>query len=148
MRWSGATIGLMATAPDQTTPLAVRAWFVVAFALLALTGLLLGRIVEFVDFSERAPFSLLGIFMMVELAVLLFGITVALQRKRVAYRFALGIAFLPVPVLAGLPPILLEMPPAAANGWYLLTVPIGLLLTVMLVAGLLRPGARAWFKED
>lgn len=135
-------------APTRATPLAVRAWFVVAFGLLALTGLLLGRIVEFVDFSERAPFSLLGIFMMVELAVLLFGITVALQRKRIAYRFALGIAFLPVPVLAGLPPILLEMPPAAANGWYLLTVPIGLLLTVTLVAGLLRSGARAWFSED
>lgn len=129
-------------------PLTVRTWFVVAFGLLALTGLLLGRIVEFVDFSERAPFSLLGIFMMIELAALLFGITVALQRKRIAYRFAIGIAFLPVPVLAGLPPILLDMPPAAANGWYLLTVPMGLVLTLVLVVGLLRAGARAWFDED
>ena len=129
-------------------PLAVRAWFVVAFLLLALTGLLLGRIVEFIDFSERAPFSLLGIFMMVELAALLFGITVALQRKRIAHRFAIGIAFLPVPVLAGLPPVLLDMPPQAANGWYLLMVPIGFVLTVVLVAGLLRSGARAWFNED
>ncbi len=129
-------------------PLAVRAWFAVAFLLLALTGLLLGRIVEFVDFSERAPFSLLGIFMMVELAALLFGITVALQRKRIAHRFAIGIAFLPVPVLAGLPPILLDLPPAAANGWYLLTVPIGVVLTAILVSGLLRSGARAWFNED
>ncbi|MBA2634245.1 MAG: hypothetical protein H0U86_14820 [Chloroflexi bacterium] len=139
---------------DSTTPhgpsmpLAVRAWFAVAFLLLALTGLLLGRIVEFVDFSERAPFSLLGIFMMVELAALLFGITVALQRKRIAHRFAIGIAFLPVPVLAGLPPILLDLPPAAANGWYLLTVPIGVVLTAILVSGLLRSGARAWFNED
>ena len=74
-------------------PFAVRTWFVVAFALLAVTGLLLGRIVEFVDFSERAPFSLLGIFMMVELALVLFGLTVALQRKRIAHRFALAIAF-------------------------------------------------------
>ena len=128
--------------------MAVRAWFVVAFLLLALTGVLMGRIVEFIDFSERAPFSLLGVFMMVELAALLFGITVALQRKRIAHRFAIGIAFLPVPVLAGLPPILLDMPPAAANGWYLLTVPIGFLLTVVLVAGLLRTGAREWFNED
>ena len=96
-------------------PVAVRLWFVVAFVLLALTGLLLGRIVEFVDFSERAPFSLLGIFMMIELAAVLFGITVALQRKRIAHRFALGIALLPVPILAGLPPILLEMPPTAAK---------------------------------
>lgn len=137
-----------ATPHNQSMPLAVRAWFVVAFLLLALTGLLLGRIVEFIDFSERAPFSLLGIFMMVELAALLFGITVALQRKRIAHRFAIGIAFLPVPVLAGLPPILLDMPPRAANGWYLLTVPIGFALTVLLVAGLLRSGARAWFNED
>jgi hypothetical protein len=135
-------------APTAQMPIAVRTWFVVAFGLLALTGLLLGRIVEFIDFSERAPFSLLGIFMMIELAALLFGITVALQRKRIAHRFAIGIAFLPVPVLAGLPPILLSMPPAAANGWYLLTVPIGFAITVVLVAGLLRSSARAWFNED
>ena len=129
-------------------PLAVRAWFVSAFAILALTGLLLGRIVEFVDFSERAPFSVLGIFMMLELALVLFGITVALQRKRIAYRFAVGIAFLPVPVLAGLPPVLLQMPPQAANGWYLITVPVGALITVGLVLGLLGAGARSWFSED
>lgn len=137
---------------NETTPgpmpLAVRLWFVVAFVLLALTGLLLGRIVEFIDFSERAPFSLLGIFMMIELAAVLFGITVALQRKRIAYRFAIAIAFLPVPVLAGLPPVLLDFPPPAANGWYLLMVPIGLLLTLGLLAGLLRPATRAWFNED
>ena len=129
-------------------PLGVRLWFGWAFALLAATGLLLGRIVQFVDFSERAPFSLLGIFMMVELAVLLFGITVALQRKRIAYRFAIGIAFLAVPVLAGLPPPLLQLPPEAANGWYVATVPIGAVITVALLAGLLRPSARAWFDED
>jgi len=129
-------------------PAGVRLWFVVAFALLALTGLLLGRIVQFVDFSERAPFSLLGIFMMIELAVVLFGITVALQRKRIAYRFAIGIAFLPLPILAGLPPILLDFPREAADGWFLLVAPIGLLLTIGLLIGLLRPGARAWFNED
>lgn len=138
-------------APEEITstpmPFAVRIWFVVAFMLLGLTGLLLGRIVEFIDFSERAPFSLLGIFMMVELAIVLFTITVALQRKRIAYRFAIGIAFLPVPVLAGLPPVLLDFPPNAANGWYLLMVPIGALLTTGLLIGLLRPAARSWFHE-
>ena len=128
-------------------PVAVRLWFVAAFGLLVLTGLLLGRIVEFIDFSERAPFSLLGIFMMIELAAVLFGITVALQRKRIAHRFAIGIAFLPVPVLAGLPPVLLDFPPNAANGWYLLMVPIGMLVTVGLLVGMLRPPARAWFNE-
>jgi hypothetical protein len=129
-------------------PTAVRAWFIVAFGLLAFTGILLGRVVEFIDFSERAPFSLLGIFMMIELAIVLFGITVALQRKRIAWRFAIGIAFLPMPLLAGLPPVLLDLPPTAAEGWYLLMVPIGALVTVGLLIGLLRPGARAWFNED
>jgi len=132
----------------ERMPLAVRLWFAWAFGLLATTGLLLGRIVSFVDFSERAPFSLLGIFMMVELAAVLFGLTVALQRKRIAHRFALGIAALAAPVLAGLPPALLQMPPRAANGWYLLFVPIGLLITFALVGGLLRRPARAWFNED
>ncbi len=128
-------------------PRSVRAWFAVAFTLLALTGLLLGRIVEFIDFSERAPFSLLGIFMMIELAAVLFGITVALQRKRIAYRFAIAISFLPVPVLAGLPPVLLDFPPTAANGWYLLMVPIGTLITGGLLVGLLRTSARTYFSE-
>lgn len=128
-------------------PLSVRLWFGWAFVLLALTGLLLGRIVEFIDFSERAPFSLLGIFMMVELALVLFGITVALQRKRIAHRFAIGIALLAVPVLAGLPPPLLDFPTQAANGWYALTVPIGAVVSIVLLVGLLRSPARAWFSE-
>ena len=131
----------------REAPASVRLWFAWAFVLLALTGLLLGRIVEFIDFSERAPFSLLGIFMMLELAALLFGITVALQRKRIAHRFAVGIALLAVPVLAGLPPPLLEMPAEAANGWYVITVPLGVLISLVLVVGLLRPAARAWFSE-
>jgi hypothetical protein len=85
--------------------------------------------------------------MMIELAAVLFGITVALQRKRIAHRFAIGIALLPVPILAGLPPILLDMPPAAANGWYVLTVPIGLLVSLVLVTGLLRSSSREYFSE-
>lgn len=128
-------------------PLAVTLWFGWAFLLLAISGLLLPRIVEFIDFSERAPFSLLGIFMMVELALVLFGLTTALQRKRIAQRFAVGIALLPVPILAGLPPVLLDMPSEAANGWYLLTVPIGLVVSVVLVVGLLRRSSREWFSE-
>jgi hypothetical protein len=135
------------TQDPPKTPIAVRLWFAWAFVLLALTGLLLPRIVEFVDFSERAPFSLLGIFMMLELAVVLFGITVALQRKRIAHRFAIAIAALAAPVLAGLPPALIEMPRAAANGWYLVFAPVGLLITALLIVGLLRPSSRAYFSE-
>ncbi len=132
----------------SSAPWSVRLWFVWAFGLLGLSGLLLPRIVAFVDFSERAPFSLLGIFMMLELAALLFGITVAMQRKRIGHRFAIGIAALAVPILAGLPPALFGMQPAAANGWYLITVPLGLAISVVLIAGLLRSSARAWFNED
>lgn len=128
-------------------PIPVTLWFGWAFLLLAITGLLLPRIVEFIDFSERAPFSLLGIFMMIELALVLFGLTTALQRKRIAHRFAVGIALLPVPILAGLPPVLLDMEGPAANGWYLLTVPVGLLISLVLVIGLLRRSSRAWFSE-
>ena len=139
----------MNSTPEErpATPTAVRLWFGWAFVLLAVTGLLMGRIVEFIDFSERAPFSLLGIFMMIELAAVLFGITVALQRKRIAYRFAIGIALLPVPILAGLPPVLLDMPAEAANGWYLLMVPIGLVISAALILGLLRGTSRQYFSE-
>jgi hypothetical protein len=129
-------------------PIGVRLWFVWAFALLAGTGILLPRIIEFVDFSERAPFSLLGIFMMLELAALLFGITVAMQRKRIGHRFAIGIAILAAPMLAGLPPILLDFPPEAVAGWQALFIPVGLLISAVLVFGLLRPRSRAYFSED
>lgn len=132
----------------NSAPWPVRLWFVWAFVLLAITGLLLPQIIAFVDFSERAPFSLLGIFMMAELAVLLFGVTVTMQRKRIGHRFAIGIAALAVPMLAGLPPALFHMEAAAANGWYLITVPLGLLVSVVLIVGLLRPSAREWFVED
>jgi len=132
----------------SSAPWPVRLWFVWAFALLALTGLLLPKIIAFTDFSEKAPFSLLGIFMMAELAAVLFGITVVMQRKRIGLRFALGIAILAIPMLAGLPPALFRMEPSAANGWYALTVPIGFVVTVVLVIALLRPSARAWFIED
>ena len=135
------------TEPATPRPLAVTLWFAWAFTLLVLSGLLLPRIVEFIDFSERAPFSLLGIFMMLELALVLFGLTTALQRKRIAHRFAIGIALLPIPILAGLPPVLLDMPPSAAAGWYVLTVPIGALISLVLVIGLLRRPARAYFSE-
>lgn len=133
--------------PDAPTPLAVRLWFGWSFSLLAITGLLLGRIVEFIDFSDSAPFSLLGIFMMIELAAVLFGITTALQRKRIAHRFAIVIALLPIPILGGLIPGLLDMPPEAAAGWYLLMVPIGGIISLVLVIGLLREPARAYFSE-
>lgn len=136
--------------PDSPPPMpiGVRLWFIWAFALLALTGILLPRIIEFVDFSQKAPFSLLGIFMMFELAALLFGITVAMQRKRIGLRFAIGIAILAAPILAGLPPILLDFPAEAVAGWQGLFVPIGLLISIVLIVGLLRPGSRAYFSED
>ena len=129
-------------------PLAVRLWFGWAFFLLAMNGLLLGRVIEFVDFSERAPFSILGIFVMLELAAVVFGVTVALQRKRIAHRFTIGIAALALPMLAGLPPVLLDFPTQAATGWALVFGPIGVVVSVVLIAGLLRPAAHGYFSED
>lgn len=129
-------------------PIGVKLWFGWAFVLLAVTGILLPRIIEFVDFSEKAPFSLLGIFMMAELAALLFGITVAMQRKRIGHRFAIGIAVLAAPMLAGLPPILLNFPADAVAGWQALFIPVGLGITLLLVVLLLRPASRAYFSED
>ncbi len=136
--------------PDarERTPFGVLLWFGWAFALLAISGLLLPKIIAFVDFSEKAPFSLLGIFIMAELALVIFGVTVALQRKRIAHRMAIGISLLPVPILAGLPPALLAMSSDASSGWYVITVPLSILLTIALVVGLLRPAAQAYFTED
>ena len=45
----------------------IVAWFAWVVVLLGVTGLLLPQIIAFVDFSEKAPFSLLGIVMMAEL---------------------------------------------------------------------------------
>ena len=129
-------------------PVGVLLWFAWTVVLLAVTGLLLPRIIAFVDFSEKAPFSLLGLFMMGELAAVIFGVTVALQRKRVGHGFALGISLLPAPILAGLVPLTLEMSPEAAAGWTVLFVPIGLVLSVVLIVLLLRPSSRAYFSED
>ena len=123
-------------------------WFGWAFILLAITGVLLPKIISFVDFSPNAPFSLLGIFIMAELALVIFGITVALQRKRIAWRMAVLISFLPVPILAGLPPALLGLSGSAAAGWYVLFVPIGVVISAVLVGLLLRRSARAYFSED
>lgn len=144
---ASGSLGPTGSPADERTPIGVLLWFGWSLVLLVVTGLLLPRIVGFVDFSERAPFSLLGIFMMIELAFVLFGITVALQRKRVAHRFALAIALLPAPILAGLPPTLLAMPPQAAVGWATLFVPIGVVLSALLVVLLLRPASRAYFSE-
>jgi hypothetical protein len=132
----------------NAAPWPVRLWLVWAFALLAMTGLLLPQIIAFTDFSERAPFSLLGIFIMAEMAAVLFGTTVVMQRKRIGHRFAIGIAALAAPMLAGLPPALFRMEPSAANGWYALMVPLGLVISVVLIVALMRPAARAWFIED
>jgi hypothetical protein len=129
-------------------PIGVRLWFIRAFVLLAGTGILLPRIIEFVDFSERAPFSLLGIFMMLVLAGLLFGITVAMQRKRIGHRFAIGIAILAAPMLAGLPPVLLVCAPIAVAGWQALFIPVGVVIRIVLIVGLVRRSSRGYYSVD
>ena len=51
-------------------------------------------------------------------------------------------------VVECLPPALFRMEATAANGWYALTVPLGIVVSVVLIMALLRPSARAWFIED
>jgi hypothetical protein len=113
-----------------------------------ITGLLLPKIIAFVDVSEKAPFSILGLVMMAELAVVFFGITVAMQRKRVARGFTIFIAMLPAPILAGLVPLLLDLESDAAGGWTALFLPLGLILSVILIIGLRQGASLAWFNED
>jgi hypothetical protein len=124
------------------------AWFLWVGVLLGLTGILLPQIIAFVDFSEKAPFSLLGLFMMAELAAVLFGLTLVLQHKRAGLGFALGISLLPAPIVAGLVPVLLDMPQDAAAGWAALMLPLGAAISVLLILGLIRPASRSWFTED
>ena len=129
-------------------PFGLMVWFVWVGLLLGLTGLLLPQIIAFVDFSEKAPFSLLGLFMMAELAAVLFGLTLVLQHKRAGFGFALGISLLPGPILAGLVPVALAMPAEAAAGWTTLMLPLGAAISVVLIAGLARPATRSWFTEN
>ena len=46
-----------------------------------------------------------------------------------------------------MPPALLKMPAEAATGWAILFVPIGVLISAVLIILLLRPAARAYFSE-
>lgn len=132
----------------QRPSFGLMAWFLWVGILLGLTGLLLPQIIAFVDFSERAPFSLLGIFMMAELAAVLFGLTLVLQHKRAGFGFALGISLLPAPILAGLVPLILDMPRDAAAGWSAVMLPAGAAISVVLILGLLRAATRSWFTDD
>lgn len=135
-------------AARQRPSFGLMAWFLWVAILLGLTGILLPRIIAFVDFSEKAPFSLLGLFMMAELAAVLFGLTLVLQHKRAGFGFALGISLLPAPIVAGLVPVLLDMPPEAAAGWTTLMLPLGAAVSGALILGLVRPASRSWFTED
>ena len=58
------------------------------------------------------------------------------------------IAMLPAPIRAGLVPLLLDMTPAAAAGWASVFLPLGLVLSVILIIALRQPASLAWFNED
>ena len=49
------------TADAERTPLGVLLWFGWAFILLAITGVLLPKIIDFVDFSPGAPINVSGV---------------------------------------------------------------------------------------
>src|SRR5439155_1648346 len=98
--------------------------------------------------DERTPLGVLLWFGWALVLLAISGITVALQRKRIAWRMAVLISFLPVPILAGLPPALLGFSREAASGWYTLFIPVGAVISAVLVGLLLRRSARAYFSED
>lgn len=117
----------------RAMPRGVLAFLAYALALLAFLGLTLPLVVAE---AVQAPVSGIGLLWMLLLAYLIFTLTLVLQRKQVAWRLALGLASLTVPLV----PLLGFF--AGAIG-----AVFALALTVGLFHALLRPGARAWFTE-
>jgi len=103
------------------------------FALLAFLGLTLPLVVAE---AVQAPVSGIGLLWMLLLAYLIFTLTLVLQRKEVAWRLALGLASLTVP-LVPLLGVLAGIPGAV----------FALALALIVFTSLFRPGVRAWFTE-
>jgi hypothetical protein len=114
-------------------PNGVRVFLLYGFLLLAALGLTLPLVVAQ---AVEAPVSGIGLLWMLLLAYLVFTLTLVLQRKQAAFRLALGLATLTLPLVpllglfAGLPGAL-----------------FALALAGLVFAALLRPGVRGWFVE-
>ncbi len=117
----------------RAMPRGVLAFLAYGFALLAFLGLTLPLVVAE---AVQAPVSGIGLLWMLLLAYLIFTLTLVLQRKQVAWRLALGLASLTLPLVP-----LLGFLAGAAGAVFALALAVALFLA------LLRPGVRAWFTE-
>jgi hypothetical protein len=114
-------------------PNGVRVFLLYGFLLLAFLGLTLPLVVAQ---AVEAPVSGIGLLWMLLLAYLVFTLTLVLQRKQAAFRLALGLATLSLPLVpllglfAGVPGAL-----------------FALALAGLVFGALLRPGVRGWFGE-
>jgi hypothetical protein len=115
------------------TPAGVLVFLAYGFVLLAFLGLMLPLVIEQ---AVSAPISGIGLLWMLLLAYLIFTLTLVLQRKRVAWHLALGLASLTLPLI----PLL-----AVAAG------PVGGIFAIALAAtvfgALLGRRVRDWFSE-
>jgi hypothetical protein len=117
----------------RAMPRGVLVFLVYGFVLLAFLGLTLPLVVAE---AVQAPVSGIGLLWMLLLAYLIFTMTLVLQRKQVAWRLALGLASLSLPLVP-----LLGVFAGAVGALFAVALAGALFLA------LLRPGVRAWFTE-
>jgi hypothetical protein len=114
-------------------PTGVRLFLLFSFGFLAFLGLTLPFVVAQ---AVEAPVTGIGLLWMLLLAYLIFTMTLVWQRKQAAFRLALGLATLTIPLvpllglLVGLPGVLFAL---------------GLSLSVFWA--LFQPDVRPWFVE-
>ena len=114
-------------------PGGIRLFLIYAFGILFLIGSALRFIV---DQAITAPVSLPGLVAMILLAYTIFTTTLVIQRKQAAWRLAIGLASLLIPLV---PLLLFSRLPIEAV--------FVAVLAVLLFRGLLRPEARAYLSE-
>lgn len=117
----------------RAMPWGVRVFLLYGLLLLAFLGLTLPAVVSL---AVEAPVSGLGLLWMLLLAYLVFTLTLVLQRKRVAWWLALGLASLALPLIPLLG-LLAGLPGAA----------LAAAMALAVAAGLLREPSRSWFVE-
>jgi hypothetical protein len=118
----------------RTMPNGVRVFVAYGFAVLVVIALALPGVVSLaVDIPISGP----GVVTMLLLAYTVFTMTLALQRKRVAYGLAIGLSSLTLPLLIFF--ALVGSVPAAV---------FAAVLAGGLFLGLSRPASRRWFDQQ
>ena len=115
-------------------PAGVRLFLAYGLLVLALIGLTLPGVV---GMAVEVPITGPGVVLMLLLAYTVFTLTLVLQRKRVAFWLAVGLASLIVPVVVFL--VLVGLPAPAL---------VGAGLALGLILGLRTAGARRYFDQE